>query len=80
MGFDIDQVYRGSELGNAANPIIIKYNDINYIYPPISLPISSPIIYNGYLQALKVYAYSSETALYICVNDYIEIMDNKYYY
>ena len=72
MGFDIDQVlYRGSELGNAANPIIIKYNDINYIYPPISLPISSPIIYNGYLQALKVYAYSSETALYICVNDYI---------
>jgi len=72
MGFDIDQVLeRGSELGDAADPIFIKYNDNNYIYPPISLSISTPITYNGYLQALKVYAYSSETALYVCVNDFI---------
>jgi len=72
IGFDIDQVLdRGSELGDAANPIIIKQHDPNYIYPPQSLVMPFLNSYNGYLQALKVYAYSAETALYVCVNDYI---------
>ena len=68
LGFDIDQVLdKGSELGNLAKPIIIKYDENNYIYPLNT----SRIYYYGYLQALKVYAYSAETAFYICVNDYI---------
>jgi hypothetical protein len=72
IGFDIDQVLdKGSVFGDAANPIIIKQNDPNYIYPPLSLHMTFFVTYNGYLQALKVYAYSAETALYVCVNDYI---------
>ena len=63
MGFDIDQVL------NNEIPIVIKYSDENYQYPPKSY--ASLITYFGYLQAFKVYGYSGETALYVCVDDYI---------
>ncbi len=63
MGFDIDQVL------NNGNPIVIKYTDPKYFYPPISLYKLN--FYNGYLLAEKVYGYNGETALYISVNDYV---------
>jgi hypothetical protein len=56
---------------------IYYYGDLNtpnYIYffdPNYEKEYSMLVTYNGYLQSLKVYGGSQETALYIGVNDFV---------